>query len=222
MVVHKKLQTLKGGDNMDRTKLLIAGVGIACVFFIVTVAANPQTGHTPLYTFRMEQHSNDMSFLPTVVNGFTYTTEKGYEVTGYTMGGAGIQDLITIEVTCGTCQNTCEQTCPNTCTPTCEETCPDTCPLTCFNTCPITCETCGPSCGGTCGGTCDTCANTCESSCSTCHVTCDTCDSTCEYTCSTCEETCSTCYITCGFTCNPTCDGITCVSCQHTCYTFTC
>ncbi|KYK36382.1 MAG: hypothetical protein AYK19_01165 [Theionarchaea archaeon DG-70-1] len=71
---------------MNRKKVSIAVVSMAVAFLAVTcVTASRQTSSTPLYTFRMEQASNRMSFLPTTVNEFTYNTRDGYTL-NYELG----------------------------------------------------------------------------------------------------------------------------------------
>lgn len=168
---------------MDRKPLFIAGISLFLAICATYIIASPNSGYTPLYSFRMEQQSSELHFLPTSMNTFTYTTEKGDEVCFgqcCTMGSTGgIQGLKTIEITCSTCASTCESTCPATC--------------------PLTCDTCY-------GG---------------CPVTLDTCLQTCDVTCSTCNS-CPTWQITCENTCNPTCNIFTCLTCHHTCYTYTC
>lgn len=121
-------------------------VAVACV------TASSLAAHTPLYTVRMEQVSNEMHFLPTVMNEFTYTAESGYTL-GFNVSGGGGAVVrgtdATCHPSCSTCPITCEQTCPNTCIPTCPYTCDDpTCPYTCPVTCPVTCD--GPTCPPTC------------------------------------------------------------------------
>lgn len=181
---------------MDK-KWTIALVGAALVLFALTCVTARSSISTPLYNIRMEQQSSKMNFLPTAVNGFTYTTEKGYNlgcdipgVAGY----CGVSPLATSPA--------------STCNPSCFDTCEDTCLWTCFDTCENTCSTCESTCPATCP---DTCYDTCPATCWTCPFTCqDTCDySTCPYsTCrnSTCQ--CSTCEVgTCGYTCPITCLG---------------
>ncbi|MBU7026897.1 MAG: hypothetical protein HXS48_08140 [Theionarchaea archaeon] len=56
---------------MNRKKVSIAVVSMAVAFLAVTcVTASPRTSNTPLYTFRMEQASSEMNFLPTAVRVF--------------------------------------------------------------------------------------------------------------------------------------------------------
>lgn len=139
-------------------QLSVVAIGVAAFLVLSTLTASSLIG-TPLYTVRMEQASSKMSFLPTDVNGFTYSTENGYtlnyDAAGY-CGGTLLE--ITVGKTCdGTCviDPTCPQTCRYTCDdPTCGNTCPDTCPLTC-DTCDHTCglctyDTCFISCVGFC------------------------------------------------------------------------
>lgn len=160
---------------MDKKLLFISGVSL-CLLISVFAAASPISEYTPLYNFRMEQQSSELHFLPTSANTFTYTTEKGYQIdSGHcALCTKGIQDLITIEITCSTCASTCEDTCLATCPFTCE-TC-DACPVTqdtCMQTCKVTCSTCNG-----CYTWQITCENTCNPTCDM--ITCLTC-----YTCST-------------------------------------
>lgn len=139
---------------MDK-KLSYAVIGITIAFLVAaTVAASPWiSSNTPLYTYRMEQASSEMDFLPTEKNDFTYTTEGGYNLNYDVLGCCDDQNPLiqtwqyTCEFyetcdTCSTCStcSTCPATCPNTCQNTCPYTCWNTCPVTCRNTC----ETCAP------------------------------------------------------------------------------
>ncbi len=145
--------------------MLIAGIALVAATYI---AASASVADTPLFTVRMEQAASKMSFLPTAVNGFTYITEKGYELTcsiegncsvnGYCMDANPLATGAScIETQCTTCDtysggNTCEYP---TCPATCLATCPATCPATCLATCPATCPN---TCWDTCDGfTCSTC-----------------------------------------------------------------
>ncbi len=151
---------------MDKRKMSIAVLTVVAVSLVVTfAAASSLMANTPLYTFRMEQASSEMNFLPTAVNGFTYTAENGYTVNceGSRYSGDVIPFEPTYAWTCifSTCRNTCE-TCPYTCDdPTCPNTCPVTCPETCDGWtcdptgCQATCYTCERTCWDTCEG--DTC-----------------------------------------------------------------
>lgn len=138
---------------MDRIRMVIATV-VAAVLLAACVTGSSLT-HTPLYTVRMEQASNEMHFLSTALNEFAYITEKGC-ILIYDEGYSGVQPLEEPTVP-GTCPNTCYDTCQNTCPYTCENTCEG---ATCEDTCQSTCE--GPTCGGTCYGP------TCKSTCVTC------------------------------------------------------
>ena len=167
---------------MDKKLAAVICVGFIGCIATVTATALP---NTPLYSIRMEQHSNKMGFLPTTVNGFCYTTENGC-----TVDSSGFSDCEPAPVptgfpetciTCTTSESTCEETCPDTCYDTCPTacstfppTCMDTCPDTCWETC-ITCE--GETCPATCCNTCDTCS-TCEgqNTCFICPITSDTCN----------------------------------------------
>ena len=237
-----------GGDNMDKTqKILLASLSVALAFLAASaVAARPQTSSTPLYTFRMEQMSHGMNFLPSERNTFTYTAAKGHTVAYdavqemYCGGFDGIDYIDTSPIsTCHTCYKTCK-TCGETCN-TCDPPACETSHYTCGHTCGYTCEkhTCWWTCNGfTTTPTCDTCFQTCAYTCprtcqgNTCFVTCEptcnfpTCQDTCWNTCATCEETCETCHYTCEPTCHTcwsTCSE-TCDTCEPTCGTcyFTC
>jgi hypothetical protein len=169
----------------------MVAISAAIAFCAVTaVAASPKSKvNAPLYTFRMEQASSNMNFLPTAMNGFEYTTEEGYTLDCNTGGCCNNSGVIY-----GTGYYTCpDETCEHCLTyypaQTCEFTCHETCPITCHMTCPITCEyTCPYTCKLTCA---DTCPYTCE----------PTCPETCLVTCATCNPTCTdTCYQTCCIT----------------------
>ncbi len=145
---------------MDRKqRILIAIIGVSVAFWAATaVTANPRTSNTPLYTLRMEQQSNELSFLPTEVNEFAYFAQEGYSLNYGADGNCGCLGARYVvprwPYTCGTCDEyycdepthcgtcgtcgTCNSTCPYTCD---DPTCPSTCPNTC-NTCPNTCKTC--------------------------------------------------------------------------------
>jgi hypothetical protein len=162
---------------MNRKKIVIAVAGV-CVSLVLFSTVGSLVASTPLYIFRMEQASSEMSFLPTIAKGFIYTAENGYTL-NHAAGGyccavpLGVKSERSTECD-DTCTNTCPPptcvTCPNTCGGTCPQTCDDpTCPSTCEQTCPNTCE---ETCGDTCEYTCDdpTCPSTCEQ---TCRYTCD-------------------------------------------------
>lgn len=133
---------------MDR-KISLAVTSVAAVLLVATtVTASPSRTNTPLFTFRMEQSSSKMSFLPTELNTFAYTTENGYRLNYDILECCGADPLImTFQYTCefyNTC-DTCMSTCLFTCNPTC--TSPHTCKYggTC-STCTSTCSTCNPTC----------------------------------------------------------------------------
>lgn len=147
---------------MDRKKTLVALISISLAFFAIAAVNARLPLNTPLYTIRMEQASSQMNFLPTEMNIFTYTTEKGFEL-NYDVSGSfcnvdplGTGKWTCYDSTCGTCD-----------LPSCEggNTCELTCPATCV-------ATCGSSCGGTCWPTCEWTCN---------QWTCD--GSTCDYPC---------------------------------------
>jgi hypothetical protein len=67
---------------LDKSKKSLVVISVAITFCTVTFAtASSLTLNTPLYIVRMEQASSEMNFLPTEVNGFTYTAVKGCELT---------------------------------------------------------------------------------------------------------------------------------------------
>ena len=186
---------------MKKTKLILASAGIVCIIVAVTTAtASPLVSSTPLYTFRMEHACDQMNFLPTEMNKFTYTTEKGISLGYCTEGWCTVRPLgdptdfgqNTCEPICTAEGPTCGYyTCPNTCPNTCASTCPNTCASTCPNTCPNTCNTC----------------STCEGQGYTCNAT--SCQNTCEITCKgypTCDKSCNCPILTLEYTC----EGFTC------------
>ena len=155
---------------MDKKIAVVLG---AALIVATSVSAASWT-MTPLYTYRMEQASHTMNFLPTEMNKFTYTAEEGYMLNhNAVVCCSSVVPLITGGVnTCDTCdQPTCWSTCPDTCEPTCPNTCMgatcSTCTQptceTCEETCPYTCSTCSSTCWNTCSGY--TCKDTCEIDC---------------------------------------------------------
>ena len=188
---------------MNKRHMIIIGAlsGVFAVLAVTAVAAGSSPSDTPLYTVRMEQASSGMNFLPTDVNGFIYSTEKGYTVNYCTAdtcgGGAQILNTMPGVTFCDTCFPECmttEWTCHGnyTCYYTCQG---PTCPLTCAPTCPVTCYTCQGQ-----GWTCD--ATGCQDTCSTCDQ--PTCPDTCWETCD--DPTCPyTCERTCRYTCEKPC-----------------
>jgi hypothetical protein len=153
---------------MDGRKMSLVVMSILAVSAAMTfVAASSSASNTPLYTYRMEQTSSKMNFLPTAMNPFAYTTEKGYQLNIDIAGCCSISNQpSTEEETCETCDPG-EYTCSSH---TCWSTCllVHTCQSTCWHTCPNTCSTCGFTCGGY------TCKQTCEEP--TCPWTCQTCE----------------------------------------------
>ena len=163
---------------MNRKQLMLILVVCGAVGFlaVTAVTASGQTSSTPLYTFRMEQASSEMSFLPTERNTFLYIAEKGHTVTYDVTGCCNAVPLITGGAyTCGTCGRTCPNTCYSTCVSTCSSTCVSTCPETCVNTCHTCVSTCSSTCVSTCSSTCvSTCPYTCGNTCAnTCWDTCE-------------------------------------------------
>ena len=149
--------------NRKRMSIAVLIVGIA-ILAATFVTASSWTFPTPLYTFRMEQASSKMNFLPSAMNDFVYSTEKGCTLNSDAQGCCnGSVPLSTSPETACTppCEpteagNTCGNTCPNTSCNTCWSTCPNTCPWTCE----WTCLTCYSTCC-TCKY-CDTTEDTCE------------------------------------------------------------
>ncbi|MBU7018406.1 MAG: hypothetical protein HXS44_12925 [Theionarchaea archaeon] len=121
--------------KIDKKAMSFVIVFVVVTFLAITcVTARSLASNTPLYTLRMEQASSKMNFLPTTVNKFAFTAEKGYELTCNIDGNSrdlhGIDTPSFDETECYPC-------------PTYVLTCPDTCD-TCLDTCPDTCE--GPTC----------------------------------------------------------------------------
>lgn len=135
---------------MDR-KVMSVAVSIMFALCVATVVtASSPSLNTPLYTFRMEQQSNKLNFLPTAVNEFIYTVENEYIMNvDAPVEFCNAQPLDNCTYLATTCNVTCPQSCAGTC---------DTCyGWTCYNT----------SCQPTCEYTCDdpTCAPTCDPTC---------------------------------------------------------
>lgn len=129
-------------------KISLVVVSIALVLLVTAVTASPWASSTPLYTLRMEQASSEMNFLPTTMNSFTYTTEKGYTL-NYNTGYCDVNPLsdkpTSAQTPCkwtdpySTCSGyTCWLSCGGTCE-TCAVTCPNTCNPTCTGSTCITC-----------------------------------------------------------------------------------
>lgn len=133
----------------NRKWMLLVILSIVTAYIATAVAASPWMLDTPLYTYRMQQASSEMNFLPATMNNFTYMTEKGFtlvdvegccEATLFAMPlGTGVYSCY--YSTCG------GETCSSTCYTYCGQySCMLTCPSTCFTcddpTCPLTCYTC--------------------------------------------------------------------------------
>jgi len=108
--------------NRIKKRALTALIGAAVISLVITsVAASPKiSGNTPLYAFRMEQASSEMSFLPKEKTTFVYTTERGYTLNYDTAEACNVwgnvKAIYTGKYTCYlTCPYTCWYTCPNTC-----------------------------------------------------------------------------------------------------------
>lgn len=119
---------------------------VSLLMLAVSVGSANFSLDTPLYTYRMEQASSKMHFLPTEQSTFKYTTEQGRII-------ESVIEYCTVnpvDIPPTNEQNPCEWTV-------------ETCPQTCVYTCPNTCDTC------------DTCWSTCETCYASCHiVTCGT------------------------------------------------
>lgn len=122
---------------------VVSVVVVSCV--VPFAAANSLLTNTPLYTYRMEQASSRMNFLPIEKNSFTYAADGGYILNHEVLRCCGgVSPLMTEG---------------STCNPTCDEKTCITC-LTCAScflcetseTCD-TCSTCNPTCSSaTCSG----------------------------------------------------------------------
>lgn len=120
---------------MERKRAILIAISATAALLAVTcVTASPWTQNTPLYTYRMEQASSRMNFLPAPMNNLTYTTEKGYilncEVTECYNGVEPLNTVPVISCEGHTCYITCDRTCTNTCDKTCGGNTCDTC-ITC-------------------------------------------------------------------------------------------
>lgn len=136
---------------MDKKQKTLIAVSVVCAL-CASLYAQPQTSTTPLYTYRMEQASYKMHFLPTERITFTYAAENGLTIRCNVSGFCSVTPLYS---QWNTCAATCLTVCPETC-----DTC-DTCVT--FQGL-VTCASCKP----TCTPTCDTCPWTCEDTCSMC------------------------------------------------------
>jgi hypothetical protein len=116
-----------------KKRISLGIIACASVLAIACVTANTLTVDTPLYTYRMEQVSSQMNFLPVEANGFNYNSQNCC-LLSYSTGCTVPLDIPT--------------TFP--CKPT-EETCLNSCGGTCSYTCKVTeCESCSFTCGSTC------------------------------------------------------------------------
>ena len=124
-----------------KTKLSITAT--SAIIFSLTVAcvtANSWTAEgSPLHTYRMEETSSGMNFLPTLVNDFTYNTEKGYFLNFSGVNGRG-EGILAPKTIIQTCADSCWS---DTCDITCYELTCRRCPVTEYDTCWFTfCSTC--------------------------------------------------------------------------------
>ena len=117
---------------MDKKKISTAMISlIVASLAVATMTASSSLYNTPLYTFRMEQVSNEMNFLPTEMNDLTYTAENGYNL-NYgvaeclwncdTAGNDTTPLIMTWQYTCEF-YHTCSYECPETNQWTCWVTC---------------------------------------------------------------------------------------------------
>jgi hypothetical protein len=101
---------------VNRNKMVsISVISIAIVALAVTaVSANFSEKSTPLYTYRMEQLSNKMSFLPTEMNNFTYAARGNYTLDCSVSGTRSAVPAGPVSwgrITCDTCDPTCWSGC---------------------------------------------------------------------------------------------------------------
>lgn len=140
--------------NRMQKRVLTAVVSVSMVSLaLACVTASPSISTTPLYRYRMEQTSSKMSFLPTEMNNFTYTTEIGYtlncgDVWECFNGAWGLSPQCT-RLMFYTGRVSCRGTC---------DTCGSVilCLETCWDSCGFDCQT-GRFGLGTCGFGMDTC-----------------------------------------------------------------
>ena len=125
---------------MKKAQKIVIGAIIVAIAFLamVAVSASLRIQNTPLYTYRMEQTSSKMNFLPTEMNRFAYITEKGY-----TLEYGAAEEFCGAELSGYTCNPffTCLKTCYNStvgCGCDTQFTCPQTW-CTCLYTfpCPV-------------------------------------------------------------------------------------
>ena len=102
--------------RMNRNlKISIAVIGVAFSALLVSVvSASPRTSNTPFYTFRIEQASCKMSFLPTSMNTFTYSTRNGCTLNPKFVTDNSVVRVFDVDTYISTCQCTCYVTCEYT------------------------------------------------------------------------------------------------------------
>ena len=100
----------------------IAAVVAAITFLAATAVTARRIPETPLYMYRMETQSSEMDFLPTAVNGFTYSTEKGSTLQYGFVDGSNVVSIFDIPLVLDT-GPMCQDTCFVTCVPTDRFTC---------------------------------------------------------------------------------------------------
>jgi hypothetical protein len=59
---------------------LVVTVGMVVLLATLFVTTGISVASTPLFTVRMEQVCSDMNFVPDLVIGFSYMTEKGHDL----------------------------------------------------------------------------------------------------------------------------------------------
>lgn len=141
---------------MDRKSISVVLMSIVIVGLTITaVTARLWTTTTPLHTYRMEQASDEMNFLPTEMAEFTYNAEKGYNITFEILENFEDVALVTWQTPYTCIYSTCKYTCTTCDGPTCLETCP--CTVSCGPTCQDSCDygRCPPTYWETCGSSCD-------------------------------------------------------------------
>ncbi len=97
---------------MNKKRMIsISVVSVAFIGCIVAAVSADFSNHsTPLYTYRMAQMSNKMSFLPTQVNDFTYNVRGEYTIACDVSGAKGAVPAGPVSwgrITCDTCDPTC-------------------------------------------------------------------------------------------------------------------
>lgn len=101
---------------MDRKMMSLSVICIVIVSLMaVCVTASARISNAPLYTYRMEQASSEMNFLPTKMNSFTYITENRYTLDYGVPEGCNDDIKLPKRTRDFECPPTVESTCPSTC-----------------------------------------------------------------------------------------------------------